>query len=130
MDVVGMWKIESMMTFDNEMNAVWRTARELLADESVDESIKLMLSGGVLFADDGMMSLLMPVPEGEQPDESELCEGMIIAEQYPWKEEDGRLLFDAGVQGDINGEEVSPWTEIMPTENGLEWFTYRLIRAT
>ena len=53
----------------------------------------------------------------------------MIVEEHPWKEEDGKYYYDSGIQGEVLGEPVSPWMEIQETEDGIEWMTYRLVKA-
>ena len=60
--------------------------------------------------------------------ELELCGDMIILERKRWKEEDGKLLYDTGVKGEVLGEAVSPWVEVKFADDMMELPMMRLIR--
>ena len=53
----------------------------------------------------------------------------MIVEQRPYKEDNGAYYFDSGIQGEVLGETVSSWMKIEETEDGIEWMTYRLVKA-
>ena len=83
--------------------------------------------------------MLAPIPETvpqEEIDraaaagEVELCGSRtMVVERHPWKEENGKYYYDSGIQGEVMGEEFSPWMEIKETEDGIEWMICRLVKA-
>ncbi|MCR5652565.1 MAG: hypothetical protein K6F88_02065 [Ruminococcus sp.] len=138
MDVKGLWKASHILAFDEEYNQVWKDAEEILNDPNLDEDEKQPAKAMVEFGDDGFVRMMMPLPEGISQEEIDaaVAEGeievqgdMMVAEKYPWKEEDGKIFYDSGMEGEFVGEEVSPWVEIVETDNGIEMFTFKLIRA-
>ena len=60
--------------------------------------------------------------------EMELYDGYLVYEKHPWKEEDGKVLFDSGMKGEVFGEAVSPWVEIKGSDDELFLFSYKLVR--
>ena len=138
MDGRGLWKVDKIMGFDDDYNQVWKDAEAILNDPAADDDEKQAVKSLVEFGDDGIVRLMMPLPEGvtqEEIDEAvaageiEVRDGMMIAEQHEWKEEDGKVFYDSGTEGEVCGEEVSPWIEITETDNGIEMFTFRLVKA-
>lgn len=138
MDVKGLWKVDKILGFDDDFNQVWKDAQAMIDDPSVDEDEKQAAKALVEFGDDGFVRMMMPLPEGvtqAEIDEAvaageiEVSGDMMVAEKHPYKEEDGKVLYDSGTQGEAFGEEVSPWLEIKETENGIEMFTFKLIKA-
>lgn len=138
MDVIGIWKVDKIMGFDDDFNQVWKDAQAIINNPDADEDEKNMAKAQVEFGDDGMVRMMMPLPEGISQEEIDaaVAEGeievkgdMMIAEKHPWKEEDGKVLYDSGTEGEAFGEEVSPWLEIKKTDNGIEMFTFQLVKA-
>ncbi len=135
-ELKGKWIIEEMKAFDEKTETmVWKTVKDLKATES-DPDILQMLSTVLHFKDDGMIDMLIPVPEGvskEEIDEAvaageiEMVDGLMLMEQMPWKVEDGKAYYDSGEEGEFVGEAISPWHEILETANGIELMAYRLI---
>lgn len=138
MDVKGIWKVNKIMGFDDDYNQVWKDAEAIINDPSADSDEKQMAKAQVEFGDDGFVKMMMSLPEGvsqEEIDEAvaageiEVCGNMMVAEKHPWKEEDGKVLYDSGTEGEVLGEEVSPWLEITETEDGIEMFMLKLVKA-
>lgn len=135
-ELKGKWIIEEMKAFDEKTETmVWKTVNELKATET-DPDILQMLSTVLNFKDDGMIDMLIPVPEDitkEEIDEAVaageivMVDGLMLMEQMPWKAEDGKAYYDSGEQGEVAGEAMSPWQEIKETANGIELMAYRLI---
>ena len=134
MNIIGNWKIAQMLGIDENFNPVWKTAEELL--EGGDDYAAL-LSSTMQFTDDGSVLTVARIPEGTPKEELdaaaaagelELCGDMIILERKRWKEEDGKLLYDTGVKGEVLGEAVSPWVEVKFADDMMELPMMRLIR--
>ena len=151
MTYIGKWKLHSVMTFDDNDMPVYLTPEEYLnspmpyVDETDEEAVademrerRKMIDTMIKICEDGKLYMLSPLPEGVSQEEIDaaVAEGeievegnMMIAEKHPWKEEDGKILYDSGTEGEAFGEEVSPWLEIKETDNGIEMFTFQLVKA-
>ncbi|MBR2108707.1 MAG: hypothetical protein IJ932_01995 [Ruminococcus sp.] len=138
MDIKGLWKVDKILGFDDDFNQIWKDAQAILNDSAADDDEKNMAKSVVEFGDDGIIKMMMPLPEGISQEEIDaaVAEGeievsgdMMIAEKHPWKEEDGKIFFDSGIEGEAFGEEVSSWQEVTVTDNGIELFTFKLIKA-
>ncbi len=136
MDITGIWKIKEALRFNDNYEREWVSVESILADENTDPSDKRMLGSKVLFDVDGFIKMMMPVPEDipqEEIDEA-LASGelelygdnMMVYEKYPYKTEDGKLMFRTNVRGEILGEEIDPWAEIKEADGILEFFAYHL----
>ena len=139
MNIIGKWKISEAMVFNEDLTQTWRTAAEILADDKLDDYVKESIGFGYAFTDDGKALTLYPL-SGDIPKEeldemlssgkaSLYDESTIIVEEKEWKEEDGKLLYNTGMKGEVLGETVSPWVEIKPTADGIEVMSFRLVRA-
>lgn len=140
MNVIGTWKIAEVYTFDEDFNKVLKTVDEVMNDPETDGDTRMTLTADFEFCDDGMLYVKALLPEGisqEEIDEAvaageiTLCgEGRFILGSHEWKEEDGKLLYNSGIQGEVLGEEVSPWEELEQTEDGkLRLMVYVLEKA-
>ena len=116
----------------------WADAEKLLADEETDASDRNLLQSKVVFGEDGIIRMVMPIPEGvsqKEIDESiasgELKlfgDNMMQYEEHSWKTEDGKVYFNTGIKGEILGEEINPWDEIKEEDGYLRFFTYHLVK--
>lgn len=142
MEIIGKWKIDEALRYtasDDGVTSEWQKAAEILADDSIDEGDKKMLRAEIIFTEDGKALWTLPVPEDfpkEELDElvasgefSLTEDGRLIIEEKPWKEEDGRLLYDTGVKGEVFGEAVSSWEELKFVNGSMELMTFRLVKA-
>ena len=138
MDVKGLWKVDKIIGYDDDFNQIWKDAQAIIDSPDADDDEKQMANAQVEFGDDGFVRMMMPLPEGisqAEIDEAvaageiEVKGDMMVAEKHAWKEEDGKVLFDSGTQGEFLDEEVSPWVEITETDGGIEMFTFQLKKA-
>ena len=54
---------------------------------------------------------------------------MLVGENH-WKVENGKNMADTGLEGEVLGEQVSPWEEVKEIEGGLiQMAFYRLKKA-
>ena len=122
MNIIGKWEVAAVMSLvDGDFRMVTRDEAENIEDfdTSIFESV-------LEFTPDGKLLNLMKIPEGatkEQINEAvsagmEFAGDYLITKKQDWKEEDGKVLFDSEIQGEILGEEVSPWAEIKFDDNG------------
>ena len=110
-----------------------------MEDEGLNDETRAMLFWEFSFDADGILRVLAPIPETvpqEEIDraaaagEVELCGSRtMVVERHFWKEENGKYYYDSGIQGEVMGEEFSPWMEIKETEDGIEWMICRLVKA-
>ena len=139
MNIVGKWKISEAMVLNKDLTRTWRSASDILADDTLDDDVKQSVGFGYVFTDDGKALTIFLIPEDmpkEELDEalssgeaSLYDDSTLVLEEKAWKEEDGKLLYDTGMKGEVLGEAVSPWTEIIPTADGIEMLSFRLVRA-
>ncbi len=138
LDVIGTWIVVEAMRFDEDMNRKWMTKEEVMADDSIDEDAKEPFRYKLVFMEDGTQCTTMPIPEDvtqEEIDQAvaegeiELFEEKYMAlEKHLWKIEDGKLMIDTGMKGEVLGEEVSPWVEAPITDGIMEYMMFRLKR--
>ncbi|MBR4696913.1 MAG: hypothetical protein IKP18_00490 [Candidatus Methanomethylophilaceae archaeon] len=135
MNVVGRWKIKEVQMLDSDLNRTWRPVEDVLADDSIDD--KALFMSKVMFTEDGRILMMLEKPADmsqEEVDEMvaegemELYDGYLVYEKHPWKEEDGKVLFDSGMKGEVFGEAVSPWIEIKGSDDEIFLFSYKLVR--
>ena len=97
-----------------------------------------MYSSVLDFTEDSRVLNLSPIPEDlsqEELDEVienceyELYEGYIKLTEYRWKTENGKYYLDTNIQGEVLGEEVSPWEEISVVDGIMETMTVRVAKA-
>ena len=138
MKLEGIWKVKEMLAFGDE-GAFWRPVQDCMEDEGLNDETRAMLFWEFSFDADGILRVLAPIPETvpqEEIDraaaagEVELCGSRtMVVERHLWKEENGKYYYDSGIQGEVMGEEFSPWMEIKETEDGIEWMICRLVKA-
>ena len=139
MDIVGKWRIAASLTMNDQFEEAWKTVEEMSADPDVDPFDLQMYSSLVVIGEDGIIRMVVPVPDDVTKEEIDAaveageCElyapGLLTMDKKSWKEVDGKYFFDSGIEGDILGEETDPWVEITPTDNGIQYATFRLVRA-
>ena len=138
MNLVGIWKVKEVFSL-NEDEGKWLSFQECMDNEEMDDETKSFLSARFVFEPDGSFKIVMDVPEAVPQEEIDRAAAAgqvrlfdsrsMIVEEHPWKEEDGKYYYDSGIQGEVLGEPVSSWMEIQETEDGIEWMTYRLVKA-
>ncbi len=138
MEIVGIWVIKEAITFDENANRVWRSKEDVLADDSLDEDFKEAFLTKFAFEDDGFMHTIMPIPAEITQEEIDQAlaegeielygDGFMSVEKHPWKIEDGKLMVDTGIKGEVFGEKISPWAEAPIKDGIMEYVTYRLVK--
>ena len=90
MDVKGLWKVDKVIGFDENYDQIWKDAQAIINDPEADANEKQMAQAQVEFGDDGVVRMMLPIPEGipkEELDaavaegEIELRGNMMVAEQ-------------------------------------------------
>jgi hypothetical protein len=140
MNIIGKWNVaEAQVLNRSTFKLDWRTAADIMADDSLEDYEKQSVSYSYLFTEEGKALTLFPIPDNitkEQIDEA-LASGELklyddstmVLEEKAWKEEDGKLFYNSGAKGEVLGEEISPWVEIKQTDGGIELMAYRLIKG-
>ncbi|MDD6799783.1 MAG: hypothetical protein PUE85_05125 [Firmicutes bacterium] len=122
MNIIGRWGVSAVMSFaDGDFK--WVTEEESANIEDFDTST---FSQVMEFTPDGKLLNMIKIPENTPQEEIDnaVSAGMtrvddyLVTGQQEWKEEDGKILYNSGVQGEVLGEEVSPWAEIAVDDNG------------
>ena len=120
MNIIGKWKITKLGIADPALGIKLATPEEIAINESIDddsreeylrEAAKLME-----FRDDGSLITLFPIPEGMEEaakeDGAVIIDGCAIVGATEWKEADGRILVNLGIEGEALGEAVDPFQPI------------------
>ena len=121
MSIIGIWKVKSLITYvpDEGMKSV--SVEEAMAID--DQDIQQMAAMMIKITEDGQMVMGINVPP-EMVEEAKAQgapvteDGMIIAQQHEWKEENGAYFYLSGNSGTVGDEEISPWEEIAVGEDG------------
>ena len=138
MSLIGRWKIVEAIRFNEKFEPEWAPIEEILADEDLDPQDKSMYSSVMDFTEDGRVLNLAPLPEGvsqEEIDEAvkagqiELYDGYMKLTEYNWKTENGKYYFDTHIKGEVLGEEVSSWMEILIIDGKIEIMTFRIAKV-
>ncbi len=125
MDIIGKWVVSEVMQMGDD-GFVWRTKEEV---QNVDpDDVEETFGSAMFFEEGGRVVSAMKVPEGvsqEEIDEAIAAgelklygDGYMALEETEWREEDGKVFYKTSMQGEILGEQVDPWTELKPTEDG------------
>ena len=78
------------------------------------------------FRQDGTVCDLLRIPQ-DMPQEEidnaiaagyELAGDFLVAGKHAWKEENGKIFYNTNINGEILGEELSPWAEIAEDADG------------
>lgn len=138
MNIIGKWKIAEAKVFNKDFTQTWRTAADIMADDTLDDYVKESIGFGYVFTEDGKALTVFPIPADMPKEEIDEMiasgemklydDSTMILEEKAWKEEDGDLLYNTGVKGEVLGETVSPWVEVSETADGIELMSYRLVR--
>ncbi|MCI5578827.1 MAG: hypothetical protein MR364_04905 [Oscillospiraceae bacterium] len=133
MNPVGKWKVKEVISFNENFEMVWKTIDELAASASEDDdnSVSVYQNSITVFNDNGTVETIMPIPEGataEELEDVEIRDGMAVIDTKQWKNEDGKNLYNSEIQGEVLGEEVSPWIEIKEVGDMIELESIRLAR--
>ena len=139
MNVIGKWKIAAALTVNDDFEQIWKTVEEMAADPEVDPFDLQMFESVIIFGEDGIIRTAVKIPEDTPQEEIDAaiesgeCElyepGFMIVEKREWKEENGKIRYNTGIEGEILGEETDPWDDIIELDNGIQYATFRLIRA-
>ncbi len=138
MDIIGVWNIVEVMTFDDNLNSVWKKKDDVLADESASDDLAEAFNAKIAFCEDGFVRTLFKIPEDmsqEEVDEmvssgeAELYgDGYMSMEKRPWKAEDGKIMVDSGMKAEVLGKELSSWAEVPVSDGIVQFLMFRLSR--
>lgn len=136
MNLVGKWKVKEVMGFSLEEGMIWKPLEQVALEDP--DSYKVFENTITEFCEDGTVQTLLPVDSGvytkEQIDEAVeegkvIRDGMLVLDTQYWKNEDGINYFNTEIQGEVFGEEVSPWAAIKEVEGMIEINAVRYARA-
>lgn len=140
MNLVGKWKVKELLQFSLENGMEWKPVDEVIdanADEDEEEEGGFNAYRDTItsFNEDGTVDTLAKAPEGyleaaqANGEEVTLRDGMVVISTNSWKTEDGKNYYNTGIQGEVLGEEVSPWQEIVEVGEMIEFSMVRYARA-
>ena len=128
-NLIGKWKIAEMMSFNEEKGCFeWAKTEDLLARDDADKDMIMIGNAQIVFAEDGTITLLTPLPKGVSQEEVDaavksgritLKDGMMLMGENHWKIEDGKNMADTGLEGEVMGEKVGPWEELKEVGDGM-----------
>lgn len=146
MSYVGKWVFHSIGTINENDEMVYMDAEEYLnspmlyIDESDEEAVademkerQRMISGQIAVSEDGMLYMLMPLPEGVSKAEVDqavkagvikLYDGMMTDDPKAWEERDGALWLEVG-----EGMSEDGWVKLSDDDEYLTFMTTRYIKA-
>lgn len=146
MSYVGKWVFHSIGTMNENDEMVYMDAEEYLnspmlyIDESDEEAVademkerQRMISGQIAVSEDGMLYMLMPLPEGVSKAEVDqavkagvikLYDGMMTDDPKAWEERDGALWLEVG-----EGMSEDGWVKLSDDDGYLLFMTTRYVRA-
>ena len=139
MNLVGKWRIAEMLNFNVEKGCMeWAKVEDLLSRDDADKDMFLMGRMQVVFAEDGTITLLTPIPDGASQEEVDVAvksgeitlkDGMLFMGENHWKVEDGTNMADTGLEGEVLCEKVGPWEELKEVGDGmLQMALYHIAR--
>lgn len=128
MDIRGIWKIKELRMPTPEGEKVFTP--DNLPDDN--EEFAKMIHLKTEFADDGILNTLMFVPEELKAEAAEHGvvvreDGYTVIETSTWKEENGKFYYDTKVEGEVYGEKVDPFAEIIVTEDDCLLYDYEMV---
>ena len=140
MNLVGKWKVKELLQFSLENGMEWKPVDEVIAanadeDEEEEGGFNAYRDTITYFNEDGTVDTLAKAPEGyleaaqANGEEVTLRDGMVVISTNSWKTEDGKNYYNTGIQGEVLGEEVSPWQEIVEVGDMIEFSMVRYARA-
>lgn len=137
MNLIGKWKVKEVLRFSLENGMEWETLEKLEAQGIAEDELSVYRDSFMVFHEDGTVEELLPLPEDytqEQIAEAiaegkEICDGMMVLDRKEWKMKDGKILFNTGIEGEILGEEVSPWVELQEVNGVIELSVLRYTHA-
>ena len=136
-DFIGRWRVAEMLWFnDKKEDFEWLKIEDFMAlpdlDKDYAEAAKTIME-----FDNSKIYMLAPIPEGvtqEEIDEAlksgelQMKDGMMYAECFDWKIENGKAYFDSQEEAEVLGEKLSPWHEIEEVGDMLEFMTFRFAK--
>lgn len=121
MSIIGTWKVKNLMTYvpDEGMKSITVEEAKAIDDEDIQQMAAMMIK----ITEDSQMVMGMKLPpemleEAKAQGAPVTEDGMIIAQQHEWKEENGTYFYLSGNSGTIGDEEISPWEELAVGEDG------------
>ena len=124
-DVLGLWKMKKVISFDEDFNMKYITMDEMLEKDD-DKDAKIIAISVWDFTPDGNIVMKIPIDKTEYTVEQLEAEGMKVIDGYiitsdgkHWKEENGEVYADTGMKGEVLGEKVDGWEKLELDEEGL-----------
>lgn len=137
MNLIGKWKVKEVLRFSPENGMEWKTLEEIEALGEDEDTLSMYRNSVMIFHENGTAETLMHLPadctqeqvEAVIAEGHEIHDGMMVLDSKEWKTEDGKNLYNTGNEGEILGEEVSPWVELQEVDDMIELQFLRYTRA-
>ena len=123
-EVLGQWRMKYMISFDEDLNAKHALLEDLAADKD-DKELKIMSITIMEFTPDGNIDMKIPIEktgytvEQVEADGMKVKDGYVMMDSNYWKEKDGEVYADTGLEGEVLGEKVDGWEKLSLNEDGL-----------
>ena len=150
MNYIGNWKFHSIGVMREDkieyisgeeylkepMPYIDETDQEAVADEIRERKIAIAMQ--IKICEGGKLYLLTPIPEGAPQEELDavlasgelmLVDGMLCEHPVEWKERNGELWYDTGMEGEVMGEAADSWAKALNEEGLFELMNIRFAKA-
>lgn len=123
-EVLGQWRMKYMISFDEDLNAKHALLEDLAAEKD-DKELKIMSITIMEFTPDGNIDMKIPIEktgytvEQVEADGMKVKDGYVMMDSNHWKEKDGEVYADTGLEGEVLGEKVDGWEKLSLNEDGL-----------
>ena len=150
MDYMGIWKLHSVMTYDDNDMPLYLTPEEYLSspmpyvDESDEEAVademrerRRMADTFIKICEDGKLYMMMPLPDGVSQaviDKAvaagviKVVDGAIADEPKCWELRDGKFCYDTGIEGEVYDEKVGSWVSPIDENGFFNFINFRFIK--
>lgn len=149
MKFIGIWRFHSIGVMGDDA-LTYMNGEEYLAspmsyiDESDDEAVeselrarKMLISSCVEICEDGMLYILLPLPEEATQEEIDeavesgdiaLRHNMMTTQAMAWEIRDGELWYNSGIEGEVFGEKADSWVKGIDENGFFTFITTRYIK--
>lgn len=128
MNLIGKWKVKEVFCFSPENGMEWKPVEEPEAQGVEEDDLSMYRNSFMIFYENGTAENLMSLPadctqeqiEAVIAEGKEIRDGMMVLDRKEWKTEDGKNLYNTGNNGEVLGEEISPWVELKEVDDMFE----------
>lgn len=136
MNIIGKWKISDVMVGVKDHQIIWDTVENAKAAKG--QAPETFFYDSIFeFSSDGKSRTLMPIPENVPSEEVKrmadqgtiiLYDGMVLAEEVDWKEDNGVFFYDTSSKSALLNEGVPGCLELNFDGEKMQLLTFKLIK--